>query len=189
MLQVLKSFDLERDTASSALVMVDHSFSVKGVGEVILGFVKKGIVRKYDELTLLPANKRVTVRSIQMQDEDFDEAEAGSRVGLAIKGATVEEMKRGSVICASASDSVKTSTRVELSFKKSPFYSDDVREGAFHATVGMQTVPITITEKSETSLVIESEKPIIYAPEDIFLLLDLNAKKMRIMGKAFAIQD
>ena len=187
MLQVLKSFDLERDTTSSALVMVDHSFSVKGVGEVILGFVKKGIVRKYDELTLLPANKRVIVRSIQMQDEDFDEAEAGSRVGLAIKGATVEEMKRGSVICAS--DSVKTSTTVKLSFKKSPFYSDDVREGAFHATAGMQTVPITITEKSETSLVIESEKPIIYTPEDIFLLLDLNAKKMRIMGKAFAILD
>jgi selenocysteine-specific translation elongation factor len=167
--------------------MVDHSFSVKGVGEVILGFVKKGIVRKYDELTLLPANKRVIVRSIQMQDEDFDEAEAGSRVGLAIKGATVEEMKRGSVLCAS--DSVKTSTRVELSFKKSPFYSDDVREGAFHATVGMQTVPITITEKTETSLVIETEKPITYASEDIFLLLDLNAKKMRIMGKAFAIQE
>ena len=187
MLQVLKTLDLERDTASPVLVVVDHSFSVKGVGEVILGFMKKGIVRKYDELTLLPANKRVMVRSIQMQDEDFDEAEAGSRVGLAVKGATVEEMKRGSVLCAS--DSAKTSTRVELSFKKSPFYSDDVREGAFHATVGMQTVPITITEKSETSLVIETEKPMVYASEDIFLLLDLNAKKMRIMGKAFAIQD
>ena len=187
MLQVLKTLDLERDTASPVLVVVDHSFSVKGVGEVILGFMKKGIVRKYDELTLLPANKRVMVRSIQMQDEDFDEAEAGSRVGLAVKGATVEEMKRGSVLCAS--DSAKTSTRVELSFKKSPFYSDDVREGAFHVTVGMQTVPITITGKSETSLVIESEKPIVYTPEDIFLLLDLNAKKMRIMGKAFAMQD
>ena len=187
MLQVLKTFDPERDTASPLMVVVDSSFSVKGVGEVILGFVKKGIVRKYDELTLLPANKRAMARSIQMQDEDFNEAEAGSRVGLAIKGATVEEMKRGSVLCAS--DSVKISTRVELSFKKSAFYSDDVREGAFHATVGMQTVPITITEKSETSLVIESEKPIMYTPEDIFLILDLNAKKMRIMGKAFAIQD
>ena len=40
MLQVLKTFDPERDTASPVLVVVDHSFSVKGVGEVILGFVK-----------------------------------------------------------------------------------------------------------------------------------------------------
>ncbi len=186
-LNFLKTLDPKRDAVSPTVVVVDHSFSVRGVGEVVLGFVKKGIVRKYDELTLLPANKRVMVRSIQMQDEDFDEAEAGSRVGLAMKGATVEEMKRGSVLCAS--DSAKTGTTVKLSFKKSPFYPDDVREGAFHVTAGMQTVPITITGKSETSLVIESEKPIVYAPEDVFLLLDLNAKKMRIMGKAFAIQD
>ena len=186
-LEVLKSFHPERDTTSSTRIVVDHSFSVKGVGEVILGFVKKGVVRKYDKLTLLPANKEVIVRSIQMQDEDYDEAETGSRVGLAIKGVTVEEMRRGSILCTS--DAVKTGTKLNLSFKKSPFYSDDVREGAFHATVGMQTVPITVTEKSETSIGIASEKPIVYTPEDTFLILDLNAKKMRIMGKACALQD
>ena len=167
--------------------MVDHSFSVKGVGEVILGFAKKGIVREYDKLTLLPANKELMVRSIQIQDEDHEQAEAGSRVGLAMKGGTIEDMKRGSVLCVS--DSVKTGTTLKLHFEKSPFYSEDVREGAFHATVGMQTVPITVTEKSETSLVIESEKSIAYTPDDTFLLLDLNAKKMRIIGKARALQN
>lgn len=187
MLEVLKSYRPERDTASPAMVAVDHSFSVKGVGEVVLGFVKKGIVRKYDNLTLLPANKKVMVRSIQMQDEDYDEAEAGSRVGLAIKGATVEEMKRGSIICAL--DSVKTDTRLELSFKKSPFYSEDLKEGAFHATVGMQTVPINITEPSAISIVIESEKPIVYTAQDTFLMLDLNARKMRIIGTANALNN
>ncbi|MGA2977946.1 MAG: EF-Tu/IF-2/RF-3 family GTPase, partial [Spirochaetia bacterium] len=138
-------------------------------------------------LTLLPANKEVMVRSIQMQDEDYDQAEAGSRVGLALKGATVDEIERGSVICTPGS--VKTATRLKLSFKKCPFYSEDVREGAFHVTVGMQTIPLTITEHSATSTVIESEKPIVYTPEDTFLLLDLNAKKMRIMGTAHALQD
>ena len=75
-------------------------------------------------------------------------------------------------------------TKLSLSFTKSPFYSDDVREGVFHATVGMQTVPITITEKTTTSIAIASEKPIVYTPEDIFLILDLNAKKTRIVGNA-----
>ena len=186
MLEVLKNFQPNRDTTSSTVVVVDHSFSVKGVGEVILGFVKKGIVRKYDKLTMLPANKEVIVRSIQMQDEDYDEAEAGARVGLAIKGVAVEEMKRGSVLCAS--DVAKTSTDLNLSFKKSPFYSDDVREGVFHATVGMQTVPITITETESTSIHFTSEKPIAYTVEDTFLILDLNAKKARIMGKATSPQ-
>src|SRR5208283_4732505 len=102
-LEVLRSFEPERDTSSSTVVVVDHSFSVKGVGEVVLGFVRRGIVRKYDKLTLLPENKEVIVRSIQMQDEDYEEAEAGARVGLALKGATVEEMKRGSILCAPGS--------------------------------------------------------------------------------------
>ena len=64
-----------------------------------------------------------------------------------------------------------------------------MREGAFHATVGMQPVPITITEKSDTPLVIESEKSVAYTPDDTFLLLNLNAKKMRIIGKARALQN
>ena len=185
-LEILKSQNPERDTQSSTVTVVDHSFSVAGVGEVILGIVKKGTIRKHDKLMLLPANKEITVRSIQMQDEDYDAAEAGSRVGLAVKGATVDELKRGSILCVP--DSVKTGTKLKLSFKKSPFYSDDVKEGAFHATVGMQTIPITITENQETTLVIQSEKPIAYTSEDTFLLLDLNAKKMRIMGKAHALE-
>jgi len=180
-LEVLKNFQPRRETTST-IVVVDHSFSVKGVGEVILGFVKKGTVRKYDKLMLLPANKEVLVRSIQMQDEDYDEAQAGSRVGLAIKGVTVQEMKRGSLLCQA--DAAKTSTDLNLSFRKSPFYSDDLREGAFHVTVGMQTVPITITEASSYSIKFTSEKPVAYTDDDTFLILDLNAKKGRIMGKA-----
>jgi len=185
-LEVLRSFEPERDTSSSTVVVVDHSFSVKGVGEVVLGFVRRGIVRKYDKLTLLPENKEVIVRSIQMQDEDYEEAEAGARVGLALKGATVEEMKRGSILCAPGS--AKADRTFNLSFKKSPFYSDELKEGAFHATVSMQTTPINIIEIGATSMGIESEKPIAYLPEDTFLLLDLNAKKMRIMGKAHALE-
>jgi selenocysteine-specific translation elongation factor len=181
--EVLQGYIPTRDASSPPLIIVDHSFSVRGVGEVILGFVRKGIVRKYDKLMLLPAKKEVIVRSIQMQDEDFDEAMAGARVGLAIKGATVDEMSRGSVLCAA--NTAKAETRLKLSFEKSRFYPDEVVKGAFHVTVGMQTVPITITEITGTSIAIESQKPIVYLPEDIFLLLDLNAK-MRVMGKAGA---
>jgi selenocysteine-specific translation elongation factor len=49
MLQVLKNFDTARDSASPVMVVVDHSFSVKGVGEVILGFVKKGRSRGWSK--------------------------------------------------------------------------------------------------------------------------------------------
>ncbi len=186
-LEFLKTLNPKRDAVSPTVVVVDHSFSVRGVGEVVLGFVKKGTVRKHDKLSLLPANKEVVVRSIQMQDDEYEEAEAGSRVGLAIKGAAHEEMKRGSMLCAPGS--ARADTTIKLSFKKSPFYSDTVREGNFHATVGMQTAPVTISETGKSSIVINSEKSIAYTPEATFLLLDLNATKTRVMGKGRAQQS
>jgi selenocysteine-specific translation elongation factor len=109
--EILNGIIPKRDTLSKTQVVIDHSFSVKGVGEVMLGVVKKGVVKKHDKLKLLPIDKDIVVRSIQMQDKDFDEAEAGSRVGLAIKGATAEEMNRGYIICDP--ESVKTGAKMQ----------------------------------------------------------------------------
>ena len=181
LLELLKSFNPLRDNVSPTVVVVDHSFSVKGVGEVVLGFVKQGIVRKYDKLNLLPTNKEVIVRSIQIQDEDWETAEAGTRVGLAIKGATIDELERGSVLTTSTD--IKADSKLKVRFQKSTFYTEEVRKGSFHATIGMQTVPITISEISDNSLTIDSTNPIIHAPQDTLFLLDLNAKKTRIIGK------
>ena len=146
----------------------------------MLGFVKAGVVRKYDELHLLPAGKSVVVRSIQVQDEDMETAEAGTRVGLAIKGASVDEMQRGSIL--TSSDRVEVISSARLTFSKVPYYSDDIRSGPFHATVGMQTVPTTISNPQPGSIEIESTKPITTEPHATALFLDLNAKKTRIMG-------
>jgi selenocysteine-specific translation elongation factor len=175
----------QRKLTEPPMVTVDHSFSVKGVGEVILGFVKKGILQKHDNLILLPANKKVVVRSIQIQDKEVEAAEAGSRVGLAIKGATAEEMKRGSLLCP-ATCATLTST-ISLSFIHNRFYTDRIKEGLFHVTVGMQTVPVNVTNVHNGSLKLISEKPLVYTPDDTFLLMNLNAKKLHVIGHGKAI--
>jgi selenocysteine-specific translation elongation factor len=179
-LNTLQTMTPRRDQSSPPMVVIDHSFSVKGVGEVILGFVKKGVVRKHDTLQLLPANKEIVVRSIQMQDADVDEAEAGSRVGLAIKGAIAEEMKRGCLLCPSGSATVGST--IPLSFTKNRYYPEDIREGLFHAAIGMQTVPVTITKINNGTLTIDSEKPVTYTSDTRILLMNLNAKKLHVMG-------
>lgn len=174
-----------RKLTDPPMVTVDHSFSVKGVGEVVLGFVKKGVLRKHDSLLLLPANKAVVVRSIQIQDKEVEAAEAGSRVGLAIKGANAEEMKRGSLLCSSTCATL-TST-ISLSFMHNRFYTEGIKEGRFHVTVGMQTVPVNVTNVYNGSLTLESEKPFVYTSDDTFLLMNLNAKKLHIIGHGKAI--
>ncbi len=183
-LENLERIISQRDRMSPPVVVVDHSFSVKGVGEVVLGFVKQGTIRKHDTLTLLPSEEEVVVRSIQMQDRDYEEAEAGSRVGLVIKGATVDEMRRGSLLCAPGC--MKTSTKLMLSFIKNRFYPE-VKEGLFYLTVGMQTLPMKIVKVENEFLTIELEKPVAYTSADTFLLLDLNAKKLHLMGKGKAV--
>ena len=103
-----------------------------------------------------------------MQDKDFNDATAGCRVGLAIKGATVEEMKRGAMF--SVPDGAITDKKFTLNFTKNRFYPE-VKKGVFHATIGMQSIPITITDITGNTITIETEKPVCYTKNDTFILL------------------
>lgn len=174
----------KRDSSSPAVVVTDHSFSVKGIGEVILGFVKQGTINTHDTMRLYPADKEVMIRSIQMQDMNFDSATAGCRVGLAIKGATMEELKRGAMF--SADGAAKIDNKFTLRFSKNRYYPE-IKIGLFHGTIGMQSLPITITEISDGTITIETEKPVGYTKNNPFILLDLNAKKLHHIGSGTVI--
>ena len=180
--EYLEKFTPQRDVSSPAIVVVDHSFSVKGIGEVVLGFVKQGVIHAHETMLLLPVNKQIMIRSIQMQDKDVETASAGCRVGLAIKGATMDELKRGSIF--SASDVAKTDTKFMLRFTRNRFYQN-VKTGLFHGTIGMQSLPVSITDIVDETVTIETEKPVGYTRNETFILLDLNAKKLHHIGNGF----
>jgi selenocysteine-specific translation elongation factor len=179
MLSKLDSFASLPDFEAPTVVVVDHSFHVKGVGEVILGFVKQGVVHRHDKLVVLPNNKEVMVRSIQMQDKESEEAAAGSRVGLAIKDATLDDVPRGAMLCAP--EAAVTSSTLSLAFMKNRYYPE-LREGLFHLIVGMQMTPATIIQKHNGTLSLRTEKQIGYCKDDLFFLLDLNARKLHFIG-------
>lgn len=161
-------------------VVIDHSFSVKGVGEVVLGVVRKGSVVKHQKLMLYPEGREIVVRSIQMQDVDVDVASCGSRVGLAIKGARAEEMPRGCVLAEN--DVLNVAKKLCVSFVLCPFYRGEIKKGSFHLAVGMQVVPIQIVEISDRKLVVEADRDICWFDDDVGILLDLNAAKMHVIG-------
>jgi len=177
-MECLGKLDAARDAGASALVSVDHAFSVRGVGEVALGFVVAGTVRKHAKLTLVPGDIEAIVRSIQMQDNDFDEALAGARVGLALKGPTADDMKRGSVLCSPGS--VICAQEVRIRFSKGKFYAGEAA-GKCHVVAGMQSVPALITVQGGEAVLV-MEKPVTYRKDDTFLVLDLNAEKVHLMG-------
>jgi selenocysteine-specific translation elongation factor len=121
-----------------------------------------------------------------MQDKNFDEAETGPRVGLAIKGVAAEEMKRRFFICAP--EDCEASAKLTLSFEKNKSYPGELKEGLLHVTAGMQTVPAKIANMKENTITLELEKQIVYTKDDAFLLLDLNAKKLHVIGRGETIK-
>src|SRR5438552_1057273 len=84
-------------------IPIDHHFHVKGIGAVVLGFVRQGVVKKHDVLQAFPTAKTAQVRSIQVHDVDVAEARTGDHVGLALKSVQNEDLARGLVIAAAGS--------------------------------------------------------------------------------------
>jgi selenocysteine-specific elongation factor len=79
---------------------VDRAFTIRGAGTVVTGTLWSGAVASGDRLVLLPADRPVRVRSVQVHDEPVERAGAGQRVALNLAGVAVREVARGDVVAA-----------------------------------------------------------------------------------------
>jgi len=179
----LSQFKME--TNENPMVLVDHSFPVKGVGTVALGVVKTGVIRKHDNITIYPTKGKTLVKSVQVHDTDVAEATAGVRVGMALKDIKPEDIPRGSIL--SVSDSLKTANTLELNFTLSQYSQRTINPGdIFLAGYQLTYTPATVTEGSlkqgQTGKIkIQLEKEITILPERL-VLLDPSLKIPRIAG-------
>jgi selenocysteine-specific translation elongation factor len=114
-----------KETGGLAYVSVDQAFNVKGVGLIVLGFVVSGSVKAHDVMRILPQGKEAEVRSIQIMDVDVDTASEGSRVGLCLKGASVEDFQKGVGV---GGEGVKVSHEATIDFRPSPYFRQGIRK-------------------------------------------------------------
>src|SRR5574341_1516237 len=171
-----------KSSTGSLIINVDHAFDVKGVGTVILGVIKQGRVNIYDELTLLPTGKSILVKSIQMHDDSAHGSESPARVGLAIKGASADEISRGDIICPQDTISVSSGS-LSIKFTKSSFFKADLAENqTYMLSIGLQIKPAKIKQTGD-SFEITPEKPMAYRPGEICVLLKPDSQGTRIVGK------
>lgn len=77
---------------------IDRCFTIKGFGTVVAGTVLSGKINVGDTLELLPHNKKVKVRGIQVHNEKVEQATTGFRAAINIVGAEKDEIKRGDII-------------------------------------------------------------------------------------------
>jgi len=79
-----------------ARLPVDRVFPLKGIGTVVTGTLWRGSIAAGDALVVEPGAARVTVRSVEVHDHETSEVRAGSRVGVNLRGADREQLRRGS---------------------------------------------------------------------------------------------
>jgi selenocysteine-specific elongation factor len=88
------------DGDGGTVLHVDRAFTIRGAGTVVTGTLWSGAVAAGDRLVLLPADRPVRVRSVQVHDEPVERAGAGQRVALNLAGVAVREVARGDVVAA-----------------------------------------------------------------------------------------
>lgn len=167
---------------SKACIVVDHVFDVKGVGTVVLGTVKQGEIKTYDELVLSPSNKIVVIKSIQMHDDPVNISKQNSRVGLAIKGASAKDISRGDVITTPGLAKIAVAD-FQLEFIKNPYFKEEISETQnYMMSVGLQIRTVKIKVMPDSILSISFEKPLAFVKKDLCILFKPDSKSMRIMG-------
>jgi selenocysteine-specific translation elongation factor len=168
-------------------VPVDHYFDVKGVGTVILGTVGEGTIRKHDSVRALPGVKEAEIRSIQKHDDDFELAVKGDRVGLALKGVSIDDLDRGTVL----SSNVDLVSRQEIVGRAHlvKYWLNPLTEGmVLHLGHWMQFEPGRVEaigkggDWRNLEVTIKLQKDLIYPSGSKAIITHLEGGKLRVTG-------
>jgi selenocysteine-specific elongation factor len=79
---------------------IDRVFSMRGFGTVVTGTLTAGVIETDDELVLLPADRPVKIRGLQVHGRAQTSAGAGRRVAVNLGGVDVADVRRGDTLTA-----------------------------------------------------------------------------------------
>ena len=78
---------------------IDRIFSLAGFGTVVTGTLIDGRLTVGQEVDILPSGLRSRIRGLQTHKHKLEEAVPGSRVAVNLVGLSVDQLKRGEVVC------------------------------------------------------------------------------------------
>jgi selenocysteine-specific elongation factor len=169
---------------------VDRVFVVRGAGVVVTGMVHSGTVSVGDQLTIMPDDRPVRVRTIHAQDQASDSAKRGDRAALNLVGVERDEVRRGDWVVSP--DILMPSRRIDVSLRVlgsevrplkhwTPVH---VHHGAGHATgrvAVLQGGTIEPGEGGHAQIVLDD--PLVPAFGDRLVLRDQSARRTLAGGR------
>lgn len=85
----------EKPTFGQARLPIDRVFTIAGFGTVVTGTLWSGQIQVGETLELLPVQRPVKVRTLQVHNEKVSSAYAGQRVAVNLSGIEVADIRRG----------------------------------------------------------------------------------------------
>ena len=96
----------KRDVDKDFLMPVEDVFSITGRGTVATGRIETGVANTGDEIDIIgmgAEKMKSTITGVEMFRKILDRGEAGDNVGILLRGIEKTEIKRGMVLCKTAS--------------------------------------------------------------------------------------
>lgn len=121
-----------RDVTSPFLMPIDNAFTVPGRGTVVVGTIKRGVMKRNDDADLMGFgyNIKTTLSDIQIFRKSVPEAIAGDNVGVLLRGMKIRSVETGMLLCAARSMKMTNHYKANIYFltrseggRKKPVFS------------------------------------------------------------------
>ena len=106
----------EKPILGHARLPIDRVFTMAGFGTIVTGTLWSGQISVGDTLELMPVQKMVKVRTLQVHNDKVTTAYAGQRVAVNLQGIEVSDIKRGYLLADSGylTPSYRVDTKLRL---------------------------------------------------------------------------
>ena len=115
-IELLSAVVQEKTSSGYARLPIDRVFTVSGFGTVVTGTLWSGQISVGETVELMPSQKQVKIRTIQVHNEKTNVAYAGQRVAVNLQGIELNEIKRGYLLATPGTftPSFRVDTRLRL---------------------------------------------------------------------------
>lgn len=149
---------------------IDRVFTIRGAGTVVTGTLWRGSIARGDRLRLLPGERTVRVRGVQVHDHPVPEAAAGQRVAVNLTGVDLRQVRRGDVLSGEGA-SIGASFRIEADLTLYEPVKDRQRVQVHHGT---RSAPARAVQLGEGRWQLRLERPLIAAEGDHVVLRSIS---------------
>jgi selenocysteine-specific elongation factor len=144
-----------------AVLHIDRAFTIHGAGTVVTGTLWSGTLTVGDTLALLPAQRSIRVRSLQVHDEPAEHAHAGQRVAVNLAGIALRDVARGDALADPAAQVVPT-----LIIDAALDLRDELRGRRVMAHHGTRAAPARLAALGDGLWQVRLEAPLLAATGD-----------------------